>query len=308
MVTLVRTRPARERTIAMTRLQANLILLVTAAIWGAGFVAQDTAMQHMGPLWFVGLRFLVAFFVALPLAIRENRRATKPFAGREMRIFFIIGLTLFAGASTQQFGLLTTSVTNSSFLTGLYVIIVPLLSVVVLRKMPHWIIWPAAILAVTGIYYLSGGSIAQLSAGDLLTIVCAVFWGTQVLLVGIFAPGSERPMALSAIQFLVCGLGGLACAIAFEPITLDGIRAALPEILYAGLFSSGIAFILQIVGQRWTTAPQAAIFLSSESLFGALFGAALLGERIGPMGYVGCGMIFIAMILVEIVPELGKSK
>lgn len=292
----------------MTRLQANLVLLTTAAVWGAGFVAQDTAMEHMGPLWFVGLRFLVAFFVALPLAIRENVRATKPFAQREMLIFVVIGLALFGGASTQQFGLLTTSVTNSSFLTGLYVIIVPLLSVIVLRKLPHWIIWPASLMAVTGIYYLSGGSIAQLKAGDMLTIVCACFWALQVLLVGIFAPGSERPMALSAIQFLVCGLGGLACAIAFEPVTLQGISAAMPEILYAGLFSSGVAFILQVVGQRWTTASQAAIFLSSESLFGALFGAALLGERIGLMGYVGCGMIFIAMILVEIVPELTKSK
>lgn len=292
----------------MTRLQANLILLVTAAIWGAGFVAQDTAMEHMGPLWFVGLRFLVAFFVALPLALRENKRATQPFARREMATFFMIGLALFFGATTQQFGLLTTSVTNSSFLTGLYVIIVPLLSVVFLRKMPHWIIWPAAIMAVTGIYYLSGGSISELAPGDFLTIVCACFWAIQVLLVGIFAPGSERPMALSAIQFLVCGVGGLACAIVFEPITFEGIRAALPEILYAGLFSSGIAFILQIIGQRWTTAPQAAIFLSSESLFGALFGALLLGERIGMMGYVGCGLIFLAMILVEIVPELTKSK
>jgi drug/metabolite transporter (DMT)-like permease len=292
----------------MTRLQANLVLLLTAAIWGAGFVAQDTAMEHMGPLWFVGLRFLVAFFVALPLALRENRRATQPFARREMATFFMIGLALFFGATTQQFGLLTTSVTNSSFLTGLYVIIVPLLSVIFLRKLPHWIIWPAAIMAVTGIYYLSGGSLAELAPGDLLTIVCACFWAIQVLLVGIFAPGSERPMALSAIQFLVCGLGGIACAIVFEPITLEGIRAALPEILYAGLFSSGIAFILQIIGQRWTSAPQAAIFLSSESLFGALFGALLLGERIGVMGYVGCGLIFLAMILVEIVPELTKSK
>lgn len=292
----------------MTRMQANLVLLLTAAIWGAGFVAQDTAMEHMGPLWFVGLRFLVAFFVALPLAIRENGRATNPFAHREMLIFFIIGVTLFFGATTQQFGLLTTSVTNSSFLTGLYVIIVPLLSVIFLRRMPHWIIWPAAIMAVTGIYYLSGGSLSQLKAGDLLTIVCACFWGTQVLLVGIFAPGSERPMALSAIQFLVCGLGGTALAIAFEPISLAAISDALPEILYAGLFSSGVAFILQIIGQRWTTAPQAAIFLSSESLFGAIFGAALLGERIGMMGYIGCGLIFLAMILVEIVPELAKSK
>jgi len=292
----------------MTRIQANLILIVTAAIWGAGFVAQDMAMDSLGPLWFVGLRFLLAFFVALPLAVREHRRVKAPLSGRECGTFVVIGLALMGGATTQQFGLLTTSVTNSSFLTGLYVIIVPVMSVIFLRRIPHAIIWPAAIMAVVGIYYLSGGSLAKLTLGDLLTIVCAVFWASQVLLVGIFAPGSERPMALSAIQFLVCGVGGLTLAAAIEPISLAGVVDALPEILYAGLFSSGVAFILQVIGQRWTTAPQAAIFLSSESLFGALFGAVLLGERMGPAGYIGCGLIFTAMIIVEVVPEITKKR
>ena len=291
----------------MNRLQANLVLLLTAAIWGAGFVAQQQAMDHVGPLWFIGLRFLVAFFVALPLAIREDRRVSAPITSREFGIFALIGLSLLLGAGTQQFGLLTTTVTNSSFLTGLYVIFVPLMSVVFLRRMPHWIIWPAALIALTGIYFLSGGEMSRLNVGDALTIVCAVFWGLQVLLIGIFAPGSDRPMALSAIQFLVCAAGGLVLGAVLEPISLDAIIAALPEILYAGIFSSGIAFILQIIGQRWTTAPQAAIFLSSESLFGALFGALLLGERIGMIGYLGCALIFLAMVLVEIVPLLGKS-
>ncbi|MDH6266950.1 drug/metabolite transporter (DMT)-like permease [Rhizobium sp. SG_E_25_P2] len=292
----------------MSRLHANLILVLTAAIWGAGFVAQDSAMAHLGALWFVGLRFLLAFFVALPLAMREHQRVAAPLSGRELGIFALIGLALFGGASTQQLGLLTTSVTNSSFLTGLYVIIVPVLSVIVLRKLPHWIVWPAALLATTGIYYLSGGDLAQLTIGDLLTILCALFWAGQVLLVGMFAPGSDRPMALSAVQFLVCALGGLTLALFLEPIAAGDIVDALPELLYAGLFSSGIAFILQVIGQRWTSAPQAAIFLSSESLFGALFGALLLGERMGWIGYIGCALIFIAMLLVELVPEISKKR
>jgi drug/metabolite transporter (DMT)-like permease len=292
----------------MSRLQANLILVLTAAIWGAGFVAQDSAMAHLGALWFVGLRFLIAFFVALPLAVREHRQVAAPLAGKELATFAMIGLALFGGASTQQLGLLTTSVTNSSFLTGLYVIIVPIMSVIVLRKLPHWIVWPAALLATTGIYYLSGGDLAQLTIGDLLTIVCALFWATQVLLVGIFAPGSQRPMALSAMQFLICALGGLILAAFLEPVAIGDIVDAAPELLYAGLFSSGVAFILQVIGQRWTTAPQAAIFLSSESLFGALFGAILLGERMGWVGYIGCALIFIAMLLVELVPELTKKQ
>jgi drug/metabolite transporter (DMT)-like permease len=292
----------------MTRIQANLILLLTAAIWGAAFVSQNTAMQTMGPYWFVGIRFIIAFFVVLPFALRENRTASAPLGRREIVPFLFIGLALFGGAVTQQIGMLTTTVTNASFLTGLYVIIVPVLSVIFLRKVPHWIIWPAAIMAVTGIYYLSGGELSSLKAGDFWMIACACFFGTQVLLVGIFAPGSERPMALSAIQFLICGIGAVIIAAIAEPVTLDGLWQALPEILYAGILSSGVAYTLQIVGQRWTTAPQAAIFLSSESLFGALFGALLLGERIGLLGYLGCALIFAAMILVEVVPEISKSR
>jgi len=291
----------------MTRIQANLILLLTAAIWGAAFVSQNLAMQSIGPWWFVGTRFVIGFFVVLPFAIRENSKAKTPLTRRDITAFGVIGLALFGGAATQQIGMLTTSVTNTSFLTGLYVIIVPVLSVLVMRKMPHWIIWPAALMALAGIYYLSGGDLTRLKIGDFWVIACAAFFAVQMLLVGIFVSESARPLTLSAVQFLVCGIGGLAVAGVIEPVTWSGLKAAGPEILYAGILSSGVAYTLQVVGQRWTTAPQAAIFLASESLFGALFGALLLGERITLAGYLGCGLIFVAMVLVEIVPELTKT-
>ena len=292
----------------MTRIQANLILLLTAAIWGAAFVSQNLAMQSIGPYWFVGLRFLIGFVVVLPFAIRENHKAAAALTRRDLTAFCIIGLALLGGAVTQQIGMLTTTVTNASFLTGLYVIIVPMLSVVFLRRIPHWIIWPSSLMALAGIYYLSGGQLSSLKAGDFWVIACAVFFGTQVLLVGVFVSNSARPLTLSAVQFLVCGLGALLIAAMVEPVSWSGIMAAAPEILYAGVISSGVAYTLQVVGQRWTTAPQAAIFLASESLFGALFGALLLGERITLVGYIGCGLIFVSMILVEIVPELTRTK
>lgn len=292
----------------MTRIQANLILLLTAAIWGAAFVSQNLAMQSMGPLWFVGIRFMIGFLVVLPFALRENRKSEKPLATRTGLAFALCGVALLAGAITQQIGMLTTTVTNASFLTGLYVVIVPVLSVVVLRKMPHWIIWPAAIMALAGIFYLSGGELSRLVVGDFWMILCAACFGTQVLLVGIFMSGSDRPLGLSAIQFLVTGLGALLAAVIFEPVTWEGLKAAAPHILYSGIVSSGIAYTLQVVGQRWTTAPQAAIFLASEALFGAFFGALFLGERIQPIGYIGCALIFSAMLLVELVPELTKRR
>ncbi|MEI2302323.1 DMT family transporter [Ensifer sp. MJa1] len=292
----------------MTRIQANLFLLVSGAIWGAGFVAQSTAMDSISPFWFITLRFAIATLVAMPLAIMETKRAAEPLKLSTVRNFIFIGLALFAGAATQQLGLLDTSVTNSGFLTGLYVVFVPVLSVLFLRRKPHWVIWPGALMALFGIFLLSGGALSALTGGDYLTIVCALFWAVQMLLIGIFAPSSGRPMLLSMTQFAVCAVLGFLVAIRTGPLSFAAVDGALFEILYAGIFSSGVAFILQVVGQRYTTAPQAAIFLSSEALFAALFGVLLLGEVITPIGYAGCAIIFAAMLTVELVPELTKGR
>lgn len=292
----------------MNRIQANLLLLLSGAIWGAGFVAQSTAMDEVGPFWFIGMKFALAALVVAPFAVFETRKATVPLPKNSMRNFTLIGLVLFCGAITQQIGLLTTSVTNSGFLTGLYVVFVPLLTIIFLRRQPHWIIWPAAAMAMFGIFLLSGGSLAGLNGGDLLTIVCAVFWAIQMMLVGIFAGSTGRPMMLSTVQFAVCAVISSLLGALMEPLSLSAINNILPEILYAGILSSGLAFTLQVVAQRYTTAPQAAIFLSSEALFAALFGMLLLGETITSIGYVGCAIIFAAMLLVELVPELTKPK
>ncbi|WP_242217354.1 DMT family transporter [Shinella zoogloeoides] len=292
----------------MTRVQANLLLLLAGAIWGAGFIAQSTAMQALGPFWFIGLRFLVATFVALPFTLWEKARATAPLRTRDVAGFVLTGLALFAGAAFQQVGLLTTTVTNSGFLTGLYVVFTPILTVLFLRRRPHWVIWPAALTACLGIFLLSGGTLTALTLGDMLTVASAALWSVQMICVGVFSGRSGRPIALSLMQFAICGILGCAAGLLFESVSLAAIQSALPEILYAGLFSSGIAFILQNIAQRYTTAPQAAIFLSSEALFAALFGVALLGETITPAGYAGCAIIFVAILAVELVPELLRGR
>lgn len=292
----------------MTRMQANLVLLVAAAIWGGGFVAQSTAMETLGPFWFIGLRFAVATICVLPFALSEGKKAKEPLHRRHIGNFVLIGLALFMGAATQQVGLQTTTVTNSSFLTGLYVVFVPVIAVLFLGKRPHWIIWPTAALAFTGIFLLSGGRVDRLNSGDFLTIVCAMFWAIQLTLVGQFVGQSGRPLMLSTVQFAVCAILGIVVAVFIEPISLQAVSGALTEILYVGIFSSGLAFVLQVIGQRYTTAPQAAIFLSAEALFGALFGALLLGEKLGAIGYIGCGIIFAAMIIVETVPEIARRN
>ncbi|EJC67447.1 DMT(drug/metabolite transporter) superfamily permease [Rhizobium leguminosarum bv. viciae WSM1455] len=292
----------------MTRVQANLLLLLAAAIWGGGFVAQSTAMKAIGPFWFIGLRFAVATLAVLPFVLFEARKAKEKTSARHAKLYILIGLALFGGAATQQVGLQTTTVTNSSFITGLYVVFVPVIAVFFLRRAPHWIIWPGALMAVTGIYLLSGGHLSALTPGDLLTVVCAVFWAIQITLAGTTVSETGRPLALSATQFAVTAVCALAVAAVVEPVSLSAIQAAAPEILYVGIFSSGVAFVLQVIGQRYTTPSQAAIFLSSEALFGSSLAALLLGETMPVTGYAGCALMFIAMLVVELVPGLTRRR
>lgn len=292
----------------MSRLQANLVLLLAGAIWGMGFIAQSTAMQSIGPYTFIGLRFVVATLVVLPFAIFEARKAEQALQRSDSRGFIWIGLALFAGMSAQQVGLLTTTVTNSGFLTGLYVVFTPILTVLVLRIQPHFIVWPGAALSITGIYLLSNGNLSDLRSGDLLTILSALFWAVQVMLIGKFGKLSGRPLTLSVVQFAVCAVMGLCTALVVETVDTQAIMAALPEILFTGIFAGGVAFTLQVIGQRYTTAPQAAIFLSSEALFAALFGALILGDRLTTIAYVGCLLMFASILLVELVPELRIRK
>lgn len=292
----------------MTRLRANILLLFTGAIWGMGFVAQSSAMNAIGPFLFIGLRFLIATVAIFPLALRESRMTVRRLDTREWRIFAGIGVILFAGMAAQQAGLMTTSVTNSGFLTGLYLVMVPLFGVALFREFPHWVVWPSAISALAGIFLLSGGALEGLKTGDWLTILCAGFWALQILFIYRYANDTGRPVTLAVTQFAVAAVLGLAIAFAFERIDTSAIRLALPEIAFAGIFAGGIAFTLQTVGQRYTTAANAAIILSSEALFAALFGALFLGERIGGVAAAGCALIFTAMLAVETVPQMLRRR
>lgn len=287
---------------ALSRLSANLLLLLTGAIWGMGFVAQSSAMAAIGPWTYVAVRYVLAAVSVLPFALAEILSAPRALTRRERRGFILIGVLLFAGSILQQVGMLTTSVTNAGFLTGLYVVFTPFLALLLLRTMPHWVVWPAAVAAFVGTVLIGGGTLRTLSSGDFWVIGCAVFWSLQIIFVGLFAAESGRPFTLSLVQFAVSALLGSIGAVLTESVTAARLWAAAPQLVFGGVFSAGLAFTLQTLAQRWTTAPQAAIFLSSEALFAALFGAILLGERIPPIGYLGCGLIFAAMLAVELIP------
>lgn len=295
----------------MSRTTANLLLLLAGAIWGMGFVAQQTAMDDIGPMLFIAMRFLLAGVAVLPFAIAELRKSDGPGyfqAVSEHRTgFLMVGTAFFLGMTFQQVGLIGTSVTNAGFLTALYVILVPIIMATVLRVKQPVMIWPASILALIGIYMLSGGDLSSLNSGDLLIIICALFWAVHVILTGRVGQQTKLPVTMATTQFFITSLFGFLSYTVFVPLefgeiipTSTQLLGALPEILYAGTIAGGLGFTLQAVGQRYTSESAAALLISTESLFAALFGAMFLAERLELIGYLGCGLIFAAILLVEL--------
>ncbi len=284
----------------MSRLTANSLLLLAAAIWGGAFVAQSNAMAHLGPGWFTGLRFIPAFLVILPVGLAEARRAKRPLAGRDYLAMLPLGLSFGVASLLQQVAIVTTSVTHVGFLTGLYVLFVPLIEIAVLGRRPHFLVLPAALSAVAGTWFLGGG-IDGLTTGDLLTIACAFGFAVQIILMDRFVRRTGRPVAAALGQSLVGVVIGLAMGIG-EPVTVPDIVSVLPELLYAGILSGGVAYLLQAIGQQRTPPADAAVILMSESLFAALFAAMLIGERLSAAGWAGCALLFLGLVIVQIGP------
>ena len=295
----------------MSRPLAVLLLLIATAIWGLAFVAQKAAMAHMGPLTFSGTRFLLGGVALLPFAFIELRRkaaAAKQFTPRLWLLIAVLCIAFLAGSLLQQYGLAQTSVTNSGFLTALYVLFVPLIAFLVIRAKPHPIIYLGAPLALIGIFYLNGGRLESFNFGDMLVVISAVFWGGHVFMLGLLSRETGLPVVLSAITFISVGLVCLALAFGFEAPDVADIAAGWVQILYVGLMSTALAFTLQAIAQQHVPAANAAIVLSAESLFAALGGALLLDERLPPVGYAGAALIFFAIILVEAIPALQQRR
>jgi len=290
----------------MTRLRADFLLLLTALVWGAAFVGQSTAMEHLGPFTFTGIRFCLATLAVLPFAIAEGKSG--PALHRhQINPMLAVGLVFFIASATQQVGLLATTVTNAGFLTALYVVFVPAVAFIALRQKLPFIVWPAAALSLTGTWFLGGG-FDGLNWGDGIMVVSALFWALQVILIGAVAKRSNRPITLAAIQFAVAAILSLIVAVIVETPSLHGMLTAWRELLFTGLLSGGLGFTLQAIAQRHTPASDAAIIMSSEALFAALFGMALLGERLDTWGLLGCALIFSAVLIVQLIPFWRQRK
>ncbi|TWI55534.1 EamA-like transporter family protein [Pseudomonas duriflava] len=284
-------------------LRADILMLLTAIIWGSAFIAQRAGMDFIGPFLFSGLRFLLGALTLIPVLLLLHRfsQASIQINRQVLLGGGLMGLLLSIGINLQQVGLLFTSVTNSGFITGLYVIIVPILGLL-FGERTHIGTWMGALLAVAGMALLSIGDNFHIASGDWLQLAGAFAWGAHVLVVGHYANRHDATL-LSIIQFLVCAVISLTLAVLFEPIKADSIVSAMPTLLYGGIIAAGIGYTLQVVAQRGAIASHAAVLFSLEAVFAALFGAWLLDEALAPRGYVGCALMFAGMLLAQLWPK-----
>ncbi|VVN94834.1 DMT family transporter [Pseudomonas fluorescens] len=285
-------------------LRADVLMLVTAMIWGSGFVAQTSGMDHIGPFLYSGLRFTLGSLCLLPLVLRGNRQNThsEPFLTKGLLVGGgLMGLALALGINLQQVGLLFTSVTNAGFITGLYVIVVPLLGLVIGHKTGMGT-WLGALLAVVGMFLLSVGENFQVASGDWLQLIGAFVWGAHVVLVGVFASRHD-PIRLAFLQFATCSVVSLALALVFETFQWDAIIAAGPAIVYGGMVAVGIGYTLQVIAQKDAIASHAAIIFSLEAVFAAIAGAWLLDESLQLRGYFGCALMLTGMLVAQLWPK-----
>jgi drug/metabolite transporter (DMT)-like permease len=284
-------------------LKSDGVLLLTAFIWGFAFVAQRIGMDHIGPFMFNGVRFLLGALVLLPVFLRSRNAAASdrsPATGGPsgLRAGAVAGGVLFLGASLQQVGLVYTTAGNAGFITGLYVVIVPILGLALGARTTAGT-WLGAVLAAAGLYLLSVTEALTIAYGDLLVLVGAFFWAIHVHLVDRFSSRMEASR-LALFQYLACACLSLAVGLLTETTTLAGLKAASLPIFYGGALSVGVAYTLQIVGQRHAHPAHAAILLSLESVFAALGGWLILGEVMSIRSLLGCALMLGGMLLSQL--------
>ncbi|PPC77076.1 EamA family transporter [Pokkaliibacter plantistimulans] len=283
-------------------LRADILLLITAAIWGTAFVAQRVGMEHLQPFTFNFARFLLGGLSLLPLVYWFSRKRAKTEQEPVNLRFLLLGgiaagLILFAGSSLQQVGLLYTTAGKAGFITGLYLIFVPILGLFLSHKTGANT-WLGATLALVGLYFLSVTEDFTLAYGDALELIGAVFWAGHVLIIGWLSRRTD-PLALSVVQLFTCMLLSLSTALVTEDIQLSAIKEAWFPIVYAGLFSVGVAYTLQIIGQKEAPPAHAAIILSGEAVFAVLGGWLLLDETLGMRELAGCALMLAGMLLSQ---------
>lgn len=291
---------------ALNARRANMLLLLCAVIWGLAFLFQKSATAHLGPVSFVALRALAGAVTLLPFALWERRRSGAP-DGRHRPMTLVISLTFLVSAVVQQWGMETATVTNTGLLTGLYVVATPIIAWLLMGQRPTARLWGAVGIAAIGLWLLGGGSLGSFSSGDRLVALAAVLWGLCVVLVSM-ATVHGAPIQRNAMQLAVVAALGLATALPFEDLDWSKIAPALQDILFVGILSTGLTFTLFTIAVRHTTPTAAAVIVSMETVFAALAGYLVLGERLMPLALFGAVLLIVAVMFVQLPARRGDSR
>ena len=299
-------------------LKNSLCLLLAATIWGIAFVAQSVGMEYVGPFTFNGIRSLIGAAVLVPVILILNRSkdtssavtdststvSSSPYKTRDLWMGGIAcGIALFAASNFQQFGIKYTTVGKAGFITACYIVIVPIIGLFLKKKCSPFI-WAAVVMALIGLYLLCITDGFSISLGDMLVLVCAFLFSLHILVIDYFSPKADG-VKLSCIQFLVCGILSTVMALILEHPDISSILTAWLTILYAGVMSCGVAYTLQIVGQKNVNPTVASLILSLESCISVLAGWIILGQKLSARELIGCVIMFAAIILAQL-PEKQK--
>ncbi|MCF7954829.1 MAG: DMT family transporter [Phycisphaerae bacterium] len=281
-------------------LKSDTMLFVASLIWGTAFVAQKNGMDHIGPMTYTGLRFLLGAIVLIPVLLYQSYIKVPPRS--TPRYLFLTaplaGLALFAGASLQQIGLITTTASKAGFITGTYIALVPIISLVLGHKIPKSI-WLSCLITFLGMYLLSVKGTLKIVPGDIYVLAGAIFWAIHVQLIG-YLVIRTNPWQLAFIQFLTCSILSLIAAVIIEPISIHAISAAAIPIFYGGVFSVGIAFTLQVLSQQTAPPAHAAVIMSLEMPIAAIAGFFFLQETLDTRQITGCLLMLTGVLAVQL--------
>jgi drug/metabolite transporter (DMT)-like permease len=297
--------PLHERRQPMSVIKSNLILLLTAAIWGLAFVAQRVGMDYVGPFTFNGVRFFLGTLSMIPLIVffrNDDKNAPARTFKNALLPGLLAGTVLFIASSFQQIGLVTTTAGKAAFITSLYIVMVPLIGIFLGHKIGGGT-WLGCILAVTGLYFLCIKESTSLQSGDLLELIGALFWAFHILIIGHFSRRVDI-LKLSFTQFLTCSVLSMITALATENIVYSSLVAAAVPILYGGIFSVGIAYTLQSWGQKYAPPSHTAIIFSMEAVFAVIGGFLLLHEQLDTREILGCILMLSGMLISQLRQEV----
>lgn len=289
----------------------SFLLLLAAVIWGVSFVAQSVGMEYIGPFAFNGIRCLIGGLVLIPVILLLNRNKASgqkeaepsghPVNRRNCLLAggIICGICLFLASTFQQFGIQYTTVGKAGFITAFYIILVPIFGLFLKKKCTP-LIWISVLLALGGLYLLCIKDGFSIGLGDIYVFICAILFSVHILVIDYFSPRVDG-VKLACIQFFICGVLSVICMLIFESsTTLTAVLSAWKPLLYAGALSCGVAYTLQIIGQRNMNPTVASLLLSMESCISVIAGWLILGQALTLQEIGGCVLMFIAIVLAQV--------